>query len=187
LSGDNFLSPDVVFVFSSVKNLNEGLHIAFSKSLSDVNGKTKYRPWSEIEIYFRSLRVQTTFELLFCHTQFPWLSFIDLNIAVAQILEVASSNSENVKMCFNHGDLGSENILYTENQVYVIDFECSGENLPWLVDPIAVYLDSRSGNLPIGVYCHFKQHKKIDVVLALLYLKHNSFPPAVKALDDLSI
>lgn len=112
---------------------------------------------------------------------FGWIS--DLDGYATDYLKANEGNNVRLSIC--HGDLGSENILKSSTgEVFLIDFECSSRNAPYLVDRIANDLNINKKSSVSKLITTFTGCNKFDVMLSLLYLKSKGFPPADKVLRE---
>ena len=162
--------------------VNDNLSFTFANCLVELNAISKHKTWQEIESYFIDYRNKTMKSIKFRIDTFNWLNIKEIN-QYAYIYLVAQQQEELlVSLCFNHGDLGSENILYSD-KIYLIDLECTASDLPFLVDPIGVFLDSRCVKKTKNIWTEFSEFSELDIVLALCYLASNAFPPALIELD----
>ena len=140
------------------------------------------RDWSMVEKIFAPMRESTSThvkgELILSNDQF---SYIKSNQKATKFFE--KYEKFRFKCCLNHGDLGSENIFSTSDHLFLLDFENASLEAPFLVDPVGIYLSSKPNISEEQLFHHFDKEQQEDLLLALVYLAGNNFPPAIKILD----
>jgi hypothetical protein len=109
---------------------------------------------------------------------------------LSMLFESSLDNYKYFELGFCHGDLGSENSFLLEGKLWVIDWEHSGYELPWMIDYVAL-LVSREKSLS-HVYKSLEktffinpEDYKGDLLLALAFLVSRKFNMARSFLLDL--
>lgn len=180
---DNFFLSNKKYTNTHFFELSKSVYAISSVCLISLNFKSLYKPWNELNVIFNPIRKETIKNVTFNFNNFPWLTSSLFPAKLHESLK-SMSGSHSINLCFNHGDLGSENILYNErNEYHIIDLEQAGYDLPYLTDPLSVYLDSRSQNDVHSLWNKFSSYSEIDILLALCYLASNHFPPALSVIN----
>ena len=109
--------------------------------------------------------------------------------------EVNSAVDDGIDVCLAHGDLNCTNVLRNGNEVWLLDWEQSDKNAPFMTDQVCVVVDKlwladsqdASGNLK-----KFREHfsyendpkKCAQIIMALAYLSSVGFTPATTIIDS---
>lgn len=99
----------------------------------------------------------------------------------------SSDAQTEINVCKIHGDFGSENIfINNKNKFYIIDWERSTNDAPYLTDMIAFWLGGHhklikenSAKAYEKLMQEFKNEKHIDLAMALLFLISVNFDLAI--------
>lgn len=180
---NNTNPSEVEFVKGALYEFDKNITLTISPCLFELNCSPEYKDWIKLKPLFDDLRKTSLCMQPFVLSAFSWLELNNYSTKFCDFLHMHVQAGSKISTCLNHGDLGSENVLYGD-VAYVIDFECSGKKLPFLVDPIAVFLDSRSAKNPELVWDQFSEFNELEVALAICFLASNNFPPAIKALGE---
>lgn len=152
-------------------------------------GSVRPRNWEDVVGLLALARRKSYRAVVFCGLNgFSWFhgnvlsERTELNIRVTSMLR-----GQELLVCFAHGDLGSENVITTyDNVMHLIDFERSCKDAPFYADQFSILLDGRFGRKLDDVISEMLGlATREEIVFAMAFLAENEFPPALEVLKRL--
>lgn len=150
------------------------------------SGSVQLRKWEEVLGVLECARAKSCRVVAFDSlAAFSWFHGTVVKSGSKLGGEVSSILSgQQLRVCFTHGDLGSENVITMANdQIQLIDLERSCSDGPFYADQVAMMLDVRLRRPLEDVIPEILRLATFEeIVFSLVFLAENQFPPALLVL-----